>query len=148
MSDPIKISESMTPYPEVVTKEVTVDSALSLMKKYNIRHLPVVDGNKLVGVVSERDLRRPVGQRQIPISEIMMTDIYKVKGGSYLYQVAEAMAEKKYGCAVVENDKKEVVGIFTSTDALYLLSRLLRGKDNINLKLNQINWARFPDYMI
>ena len=51
-----KISEVMTPNPVVVEVGETFEKCLKVMKQAGVRHLPVVDGNKLLGLLSLRDL--------------------------------------------------------------------------------------------
>ena len=148
MANKIKVTESMTYYPEVVFRNTLVKNALSVMKKYKIRHLPVVEKNKVVGIVSERDLKSKGKSNSTSVDDVMVANPYRVKRGQLLAAVAQKMAEKKYGCAVIEDDKGDVVGIFTTTDALFLLSRLLKDSEYAKLKLEQINWSRFPEYMI
>ncbi len=147
MSSRMKVNESMTRFPEVAFPGTTVANAKAAMDKWKIRHLPIVDGNKLVGIVSERDLLPHLNNGSQILRDFMVTDIYKVNQEQYLHKVVLEMAEKKYGCAVVVDGKDEIVGIFTSVDALFLLSRLLSGKDYANLRLHQINWSN-ADYMI
>ncbi len=148
MEKKISVDDSMTFYPEVVFKNTLVRNALSVMKKYKIRHLPVVEKNRVIGIVSERDVKSLTKTSGASVEEIMVAHPYRVKRGQLLTEVAQKMAEKKYGCAIIENDKNEVIGIFTTTDALFLLSRLLKESEYSKLKIEQINWSKFPKYMI
>ena len=135
-----RIIDEMSRLPAVVAEDSTVGDAISLMKHFHIRHLPVMKRKKLIGVVSERDLRdRNVSLRQ-KISDIMIQNPYKVKRGEKLSSVAYKMASRKYGCAVVENREGKVIGIFTTTDALFLLSKMLTNFD--------FDWQHSPQYMI
>jgi CBS domain-containing protein len=49
----------MTPCPQTIARSATMASARALMRKYDIRHLPVLDSGEIVGIVSERDLSSP-----------------------------------------------------------------------------------------
>lgn len=51
-----KVSDVMTPNPLVVTADESFDNCMVLMKQHGFRHLPILDGNKLLGLVSLRDL--------------------------------------------------------------------------------------------
>jgi len=51
-----KVSDVMTPNPLVVTADESFDNCMVLMKQHGFRHLPILDGNKLAGLVSLRDL--------------------------------------------------------------------------------------------
>lgn len=121
----------MTPAPHTISTRQTLAEAHQAMRDRGVRHLPVVEEGKLVGVVSQRDLYlletlRGVDVGRELVEEAMSDEPYVVAPDSSLEEVAEAMANRKHGSAlVVEN--ATVVGIFTSTDALRALVALLRG---------------------
>ncbi len=52
----VKVSEVMTGELYLTTPDCRISDCISLMKKYNVRHMPVVEGDQLVGIVSLRDL--------------------------------------------------------------------------------------------
>ena len=52
------VGNRMTKHPVIVSSATKVDEAISLLKKNNIRRLPVVDDGKLVGIVTDKDLIR------------------------------------------------------------------------------------------
>ena len=58
------VSQVMTPDPLSIGPETTVQEALAMMRDYRLRHLPVVDGGELIGIVSARDLTRAVVSKQ------------------------------------------------------------------------------------
>jgi acetoin utilization protein AcuB len=105
--------------------------ALRTMEELGIRHLPVVDGGRLVGCVSERELKivenmRAVDSALCIVGDFIVGPPFAVGPEAPLGDVARAMAEKKCGSAVVvEGD--QVVGVFTTTDALRALSSVLGG---------------------
>lgn len=141
----LKVNETMTRFPEVAFPGTTVTNAIAAMEKWGIRHLPVVDNKKVVGIVSQRDLVAQPGDQLL--REIMVTTIYKVSPNAYLHDVVYEMAQKKYGCAVIINDNEEIVGIFTTVDALYLLNRLLASDRSPKTRMCQINFQN-PEYML
>jgi acetoin utilization protein AcuB len=107
-----------------------LSAAYRLMQEHEIRHLPVVDGGELVGMLSLRDLHLletfgDTNPDEIPVADAMATDVYAVPPHASLAQVCETMAERKIGSAVVM--EREVVGIFTTTDALRATAWLARG---------------------
>jgi acetoin utilization protein AcuB len=100
-----------------------------LMQRHGIRHLPVMDGEDLTGVVTDRDLAMiesllPEEWGQICVAEAMTPEPYSVEPEAPLWEVARHMAHQKFGCAVVTDDEGSVVGVFTTTDALRVLSEL------------------------
>jgi len=119
------IRQFMTPAPHSIGRDQPLSVAQDRMRSYGVRHLPVLDGGKLTGILSQRDALlvetlRDVDPAKVPVEDAMSTDVYVVAPETPLEVVAGAMAEHKYGCAVVM-DGKHVVGIFTTVDALRAL---------------------------
>jgi acetoin utilization protein AcuB len=124
----------MTRSPHTIGQEQTLAIAHQVMREHNVRHLPVLEAGKLVGILSQRDLHlietlRDVDPETTPIVEAMTADVYVTGPNAPLEEVATTMAEHKYGAAVVV-DGKAVVGIFTTVDALHALSTVLRARSS------------------
>ena len=116
------VARFMTRTPHTVAAEQPLARAHEMMAKHNIRHLPVLHGGKLLGVVSNRDLyfietMKVVDPAEVSIEEAMTAEPYVVEAESSLSEVAAHMAERHIGCAIVTENNK-VVGIFTTVDAL------------------------------
>ena len=123
------IKRFMTVAPHSSGFRESLASAHALMRNYGLRHLPVLDGTKLVGIVSERDLYlietlRDVNPEDVRVEEAMTVRTYCVSPETSLEEVAGEMAEHKYGCALVL-EGGAVVGMFTTVDALRVLVHLL-----------------------
>jgi acetoin utilization protein AcuB len=123
------VQEYMSVAPVVVSSDQTLAEAHRLMRERNIRHLPVVDGGRLVGVVSQRDLYlletlRGVDPGTERVQEAMAPDPYAVPPDALIEEVAESMADRKYGSAVVV-DGGTVIGLFTTVDALRALAAVV-----------------------
>lgn len=120
------IAEVMTRSAYTIVSVRPLAHAHDLMRAHGIRHLPVVDDGKLVGVLSQRDLHLVEavgsgrGQAQT-VAQAMTSEPFTVAPGDCVTDVAATMGEAKYGCAVVV-DRGHVVGIFTAVDALRLLA--------------------------
>jgi acetoin utilization protein AcuB len=133
MTKPIPpIHEHMTPTPQSIRADQTLSQAHLAMREYRVRHLPVLHEGKLVGIVSDRDLHlveafKGVDPRELTVEDAMTPRPYHVDPDTPLDEVTDAMAEHKYGCAVVMK-KHKVVGIFTTTDACRALTEILRGR--------------------
>lgn len=121
----VPISAYMTHNPHSIGHDQTAATARALMKKHDIRHLPVLDGGHIVGLLSERDLDlletlKDVDPTKVTVEEAMSQDPYVVAPAQSLGVVVREMARHKYGAAVVAEGPK-VVGVFTTIDALNAL---------------------------
>jgi acetoin utilization protein AcuB len=119
------IREFMTPMPHTIGRDQSLSIAHEHMHAWNVRHLPVLDGGTLVGILSQRDVLlvetlRDVDPTKVPVEDAMSTDLYVVDPDVPLSDVAAVMADRKYGCAIVASGR-HVVGIFTTIDALRIL---------------------------
>lgn len=125
---------------EVVTLEVsdTLDLAEGIMRLGRIRHLPVVDGERVVGVVSQRDLFRAAvssllqlrgdAERewlaQVPVRGVMSPNVFTVGPSIPLRVAVDFMVEKRIGCLPVIEDGR-LVGLVSESDCLRHLAHLL-----------------------
>lgn len=126
------IQKYMTTSPHSVGKDQTLAQAHRFLRDERIRHLPVLDGGTLVGMVTERDLAlietlEGVDATKVTVEDAMSTEVYSVSPDAPLNEVVLEMAEKKYGSAVVVQNHK-VVGIFTTVDACRALGELLASR--------------------
>lgn len=124
-----QIKKYMTTDVQTIGDEQPMSVAHRLMREQHIRHLPVLHQGKLVGVVTDRDLRlietlRDVDPAKVAVSEAMTSDVYTVGPDAALNEVVGSMASSKYGSAVVV-DHGHVVGIFTTVDACNAFADLL-----------------------
>ena len=115
----------MTPNPHSIGRDQPLAVAQDRMRALGVRHLPVLDAGKLVGILSQRDALfietlRDVDPAKVSVEEAMTCDVYLVSPETRLAEVAATMADHKYGCAVVMNGP-QLAGIFTTIDALRAL---------------------------
>ena len=119
------IADFMTPMPHTVGSEQMITFAQKMMQKYDIRHLPVLHGGELYGIVSDRDLGMIAGLNEVnpdctTVEEAMTQEAYTVSKDTPLFAVLQEMLEHKYGSVVVVEGTK-IIGILTTHDALKLL---------------------------
>jgi acetoin utilization protein AcuB len=126
------VMTEMSPPKPIITiaLDVPLSHAIELMQQHGVRHLPVLDGGQLVGIVSERDLTaietlEPTELTSLSVAEAMTPEPYTVLTTASLAEVAEKMAEQKYGCVVIVDARGAVLDIFTTNDALRLLGKAL-----------------------
>ncbi|MCC6552116.1 MAG: CBS domain-containing protein [Polyangiaceae bacterium] len=128
------VAMCMTKSPITVQCTTSMAQALKLMEEHGIRHLPVVEGPRLLGLVSERELRvlenmRGVDTAFCTVRDFCTGSFYSVSPETPVREVARVMSEKKYGSAVVV-DGEQVVGVFTTTDALRVLVEVLGAEES------------------
>jgi acetoin utilization protein AcuB len=112
----------MTPFPYWIDRGESIATARDVMARHSIRHLPVMDGGRLVGVVTDRDIKLildpglgapPEGKT---VGDVCVSRVYVVDLMEPLDRVLLHMAEYHIGSALVMKDGR-LVGIFTVTDA-------------------------------
>ena len=126
--------------PEVVTleKEEDLELAQAVMRLGRLRHLPVVEDGKLVGLVTHRDILRASAsilssfaeheQRAllaaVKVKDIMHTNVGTASPDDLLRDVAERMLQQKWGCLpIVENG--QLMGIVTEADFMKIMIQVL-----------------------
>lgn len=127
----VPVEEFTTPNPVTATEDMPIDELRQLMQQYGVRHLPVVRNGKVIGVVSDRDIRVVQGlslehSTQVCAGDIMAGDPVTVTAGTPLDEVAYTMSDRKIGSVIVYEDSGEFLGIFTVTDALNALIEVSR----------------------
>jgi acetoin utilization protein AcuB len=124
------IREFMTPTPVCIAPDLPLTEARARMHELDARHLPVVEGGHLVGIISDRDVAlvdAVLGNAEkITVRQAMTAQPFTCGPGAHLHAVAAEMAEHKYGSAVVVDPSHatQVLGVFTTTDALRALAKL------------------------
>jgi acetoin utilization protein AcuB len=131
MNSNLKIKTVMHPLPHSIGTTQNLATAREMMKEHNIRHLPVLEGGALVGILTDRDIHFACGVDKVSAEQISVRDSYTpepyiIDGDTLVSEVAKTMAHEHIGCAlIVENTK--LIGIFTAVDACRLLSEVLSG---------------------
>jgi acetoin utilization protein AcuB len=123
------IQKYMTTVPHTIGAEQTLEKAIRVMNEYRIRHLPVLSGGQLVGILTDRDIKlvesfKDVDPTKVTIDEAYTPDPYITSPNALLNEVCAEMVLHKYGCVLVEDNRK-LVGIFTWVDALRAFDELL-----------------------
>ena len=127
----LPIDQFMTRSPHTIGHHQTLAAAGRMMSEHSIRHLPVLEAGKLVGIVTDRDLSfvetlQGVNPDDVKVGEAMSQDVFVVEPKASVRVTANEMAEHKYGSVVVMDDGK-VIGVFTTIDALRALALILSG---------------------
>ena len=116
--------------PVTVSSDTKLSEAYRLMNEKSIRHLPVTDNNKLVGIVTDRDLRLATSKLaehpfdpETEVEKIMSHPVRTSGPNDPVESATQIMREMKIGCLPVVDDM-ELVGIVTITDLLDALLKL------------------------
>ncbi|MCX4243468.1 CBS domain-containing protein [Paraliomyxa miuraensis] len=122
------VGQHMTPVAYSVGDDQNLAEATLRMRDLDVRHLPVMRGSRLVGILSERDIamlkaRTSAALDELTVADAMTRDPYHVPSSTPLSEVALQMGTHRYGAAVIVDDG-EVRGIFSTTDGMFALARL------------------------
>jgi acetoin utilization protein AcuB len=120
------VRDVMTADPVVIAPDATVAQAHALMNEGGFRHLPVVEGARLVGVISTADIGRlgaTIPQLMVrPVADLMSPDPPTVAPEQPIEAAAGQMGLRKVNCLPVVSDGR-LVGIVTTYDLLDALAR-------------------------
>jgi acetoin utilization protein AcuB len=113
---------------EVITAspEDTVEEAIQLMRRFSIRHIPIIENGKLVGLVTESNLRAYLSSEklQLPLKEVMILNPITVDPETSIDEAARIIYKYKIGGLPVITEGK-LVGIITITDILEAFIELM-----------------------
>ncbi len=124
----ITVEEFTSPAVYTVSSGQSLDVAFELMQTHKIRHLPVIDGPSVVGIISDRDLGTFIGRpwtEKLLVEDIMHTSLLTASRNESLGSVAFKLSSMKIGSAIILDEENSLYGIFTTTDALNALVELL-----------------------
>jgi len=120
------VADWMTRAPVVVSEDTPLGRVLELMRSCEIRHVLVMQGERLTGIFSNRDVRRMLDSAElrpvpsVPIAALMTENPVTVSPETSLLEAARAILEGKIGALPVTEEGR-AVGILTSQDALEAL---------------------------
>jgi len=134
----MKGSKYMTRKLITVTPEMSVKDAFLTMRTHRVRHLPVVDGDKLKGIISDRDLRRPRWadaledwtsyyqiDDDISVKDVMTSNPEVLRTYDQILKAITIFREHRYGALPVLDKTGALVGILSAQDLLLALEELL-----------------------
>ena len=134
------VGEYMTRDLITVSEDTSMKEAMLLLRTHHIRHLPVAKGKVLVGLISDRDIRKAapsllsgIGKNDYeqvmedtPVGRVMTREPFTVTESTTIVDAVSVLVEKKFGSLPVV-DGTDIVGIFTEIDALQILLGRLNG---------------------
>lgn len=116
-----KVREVMTNNPRCVTPETPLPEAARLMKSEDVGSLPILEGEKVTGILTDRDIvlnavaedKNPSG---MPVREVASRELFKVNADEDLSSALELMAHKQVRRLPVVDDDGRLVGILAQAD--------------------------------
>lgn len=129
----MRVRDVMASDPLVTTPDTKLGDAAELMLAHEIRHLPVCEGENLIGMISDRDVRSLVTPRLVdeegmvqlkarydaPVSEVMAPDVVSLTPESGLEEAVDLMIEQKIGAlTVIDPTTGALLGILSYIDVL------------------------------
>jgi len=121
----------MTPNPITIDGHTPLHQAYAMMVDGGLRHLPVVENDKVTGVISDRDILLAQlahagldDEHSLTVSDISSLSVIHVAPQTPLAETAALMAEKQIGSVLVM-EQNRLLGIFTMTDACRVLAKQL-----------------------
>ena len=141
----MKVKELMSKKLTTVSPNDKLDRVFFLYNFENFRHLPVLEKNKLVGIISDRDLKKILGPKRTivekpdgttvqlstrKVKNIMRRNVLTIEPEQRAADAAAIMAKKKIGALPVVH-KGKLVGIITATDILKAFVKLRNDLDKI-----------------
>ncbi len=130
---PRTVGEIMTDTLIVLGEDETLSDLADNMERFTLRHLPVLDGDRLTGLVTHRDVlhaavieaARSPGAPPLRVREVMSRDLPTVSPTMPLTLAADLMIARGSGCVLVVDDAGTLLGIVTEHDYLKLARTLL-----------------------
>jgi len=111
-----------------VTQDHTIQDCVDLMKKHSIRHLPVLENGKLVGLVTEGDLRQVFLAsliEELSLKDVMINDPITVTPDTEIEDAAKVIFYNKIGGLPVVDEQERLLGIITVADILAAFIELM-----------------------
>lgn len=119
--------DTMTKYVITAHTDMTVREARNIMSEAEIRHLPIVQNDKILGILSDRDLLKNSDfnskGEHFTVSDIMTANPICCSAKTPLLKIAQIMVQKKIDSVPIVDQNNLLIGLVTSTDILELFTR-------------------------
>jgi CBS domain-containing protein len=134
----MRVEDVMTREVMTLGPEDTLREAVNVVQRYRIRHIPIVEGRRLIGIVTDRDIKRATpslygGVSQddfnrtlddLSLAQVMTRDPLTVRPAADVKDAVALLIDRKYGALPVV-DGEELVGIVSDIDLLRVLHTML-----------------------
>jgi nucleotide-binding universal stress UspA family protein/predicted transcriptional regulator len=122
--DRFLVAHWMTPHPITIMPGEKLPHAVALIQQHRFRSLPVVDNGKLIGILTDRDIRTNLNDLDsLTVGKLMTTKLATVTPSTSVWDAARLLSERKIGAVPVVDDDL-LVGIVSTTDLLKACTEL------------------------
>lgn len=143
----MRVEDLMTSQVFTVEQHDMIDRVFFLLHYEKVRHLPVIEKGKVIGIVSDRDLYKALGPKSnsnsvetvegktvlqvVPqkVQHIMKRGVLTVNPDTYASEAATIMAENKVGALPVVDKNNKLVGIVSATDILRVFAKIEKASE-------------------
>lgn len=138
MSNKWEVGYWMKKLPQTIPPTMSTREAFNKMRSGSFRHLLVVQDGQLLGLVSDRDLRRPdlskgedgwnalyTPNEQDEVRYIMATELQTIRADDHIHKAVKILAEYRYGALPVINNQDNPIGILSIYDLLKSFDEIL-----------------------
>jgi CBS domain-containing membrane protein len=133
---PSTVAEIMTRDVVTVQEDDSLANLLESLKTLRFRHLPVMDGDRLIGLVTETDLLGISSSNLLPhhaaqdrdlqerfrVRDIMVRDVVTITSDTLVQQAARLLLKQRFGCLPVVDESNVLLGILTASDFTKLIA--------------------------
>jgi len=127
MTEARTVADIMTRRVIFLREEDNLSRIVEGMEHFGLRHLPVLDDDKLVGMVTHRDMLRILSaarrrEESTFVASIMTRDPIAVGPNTTIADAARILLKARFGCLPVVDENRNVIGIVTEHDFLKVLA--------------------------
>ena len=115
---PLTASQIMSSPVQTLPTQASMATAQALFRERRFRHVPVLDHDRLVGIVSDRDLVRQDHAELRTVAEVMATGVISAQPHTLIRQVAQMLLQERIGSMPIVSEEARLVGIVTRSDVL------------------------------
>lgn len=141
----MRVEDIMTKKVFTVEQHDLIDRVFFLIHYEKIRHLPVVEKGKVIGIVSDRDLYKVLGPKNNSnviegqsemhvvskkVQNIMRRGVLTITSDAYVSEAATIMANNRIGALPVVDKENKLLGIISSTDILRVFSKIEKASED------------------
>ncbi|MDA2920413.1 CBS domain-containing protein [Desulfobacterota bacterium AH_259_B03_O07] len=129
----------MTQNPIIVSSLENIKNTYHLLMKHCIKQVPVVNNGRLIGIVTDRDLRRALmhylKNPNLTINEVISPNPVTISEDSRLEEAARIIRKRRFNALPVVNSQRDLVGIITVTDILDGLLNFIEIRNKLSMQI-------------